>query len=337
MRFQALFRSNPVILSIFETKRRNLMKHFIISIILIFFTSGFSQEILKVKSIKTLITPTETAGLLMGPKWAPDGRKIAFTSLNYRGIWIYRVQTGKIEQVTDEMAAGFGFSWSSNSQYILTRVSRFENNRRLSAMKTFDIDQGKELYLTEYRKRLPDIPRWSPANNQVIFYNGKQMEYLDVSPQPPAGPSPFICYPLGDKIYFENTISGEKREFQPFLDAVYLNVILAPDDAHVAFEVYGGNCYLLNLKTSELTDLGRGNYPGWSPDGRYVVYMVAQDDGHRYTTSDIYISDTSGKLTQNLTSEIDQIAMYPSWSPRENKIAFSTYDLGTIEVIDFVQ
>jgi len=313
------------------------MKQLILGVILLFFLSGFSQEIFQVKEIKTLITPTEAAGIFMSPKWSPDGQKIALTSLNYRGIWIYHVPSGEIEQITDEIAAGFGFSWSSNSQYLLTRVSRFENNRRLSAVKTFDISQGSELYLTEYRKRLPDIPRWSPANNQVMFYNGKEIEHLDLSPQFSAESSPFVCYPLRDKIYLENTINDEKREFQPFPGAIYLNVTLAPDDVHVAFEVYGGNCYLLNLKTAALTDLGRGNSPSWSPDGSYVVYMVAQDDGHRYIASDIYMSDTSGKLTRNLTEEFDPIAMYPSWSPRENKIVFSTYDFGTIEIIELSQ
>ena len=313
------------------------MKQLILGVILLFFLSGFSQEIFQVKEIKTLITPTEAAGIFMSPKWSPDGQKIALTSLNYRGIWIYHVPSGEIEQITDELAAGFGFSWSSNSQYLLTRVSRFENNRRLSAVKTFDISQGSELYLTEYRKRLPDIPRWSPANDQVMFYNGKEIEHLDLSPQFSAESSPFVCYPLRDKIYLENTINGEKREFQPFPGAIYLNVNLAPDAVHVAFEVYGGNCFVLNLQNGGLTDLGQGNYASWSPNSKYVVYMIALDDGHRYTESDIYISNIAGNYSQNLTAKIDQIAMYPAWSPLENKIIFSTYNLGTIEVIEFDQ
>lgn len=305
--------------------------------LLIFISSGFSQEIFKVKAIKTLVIPSESGAVFMNPKWAPDGQKIALTSANYRGIWIYELQTGQLDQITDEISAGFGFSWSSNSQYILARVSRFDNNRGMSAVKVFNLTQNEDFYLTNYRQRMPDVPKWTPGNDRVIFYNGNQMEYIDTSFDKVTNESQFICYAISDKIFLENTITGEKTEFQPFPGAIYMNLSLAPDDHHVAFEVYGGNCFVLNLETTGVTDLGPGNYPMWSPDGKYVVYMITHDDGYRYTASDIFISDIEGTFFQNLTSEIDQIAMYPCWSPVENKIAYSTYNLGTIEVIEFEQ
>lgn len=305
--------------------------------LLIFIASSFSQEIFKVKAIKTLVVPTESGAVFMNPQWAPDGQKIALTSANYRGIWVYELQTGQLDQITDEISAGFGFSWSSNSQYILTRVSKFDHNRRVSAVKIFNISQQEEYYITDYRLRMPDTPKWTPGNDRVLFYNGKQMEYLDTPFDLVSTASQFICYAKSDKIYLENIITSEKTEHQPFPGAIYLNLSLAPDDRHVAFEVYGGNCFVLNLETAGVIDLGQGNYPMWSPDGKYVVYMITQDDGHRYTASDIVISDTEGNLFQNLTSEIDQIATYPAWSPVENKIVYSTYDLGSIELIEFEQ
>lgn len=304
-------------------------------ILLILITLGFSQEIFEVTEVKTLIVPPEYGTVFMYPKWSPDGEKIAFTSANFRGIWIYNLQNEKMEQITDEMAAGFGFSWASNSKAILSRVSKFENNRRLTAVKIFNLGDKEDIYLTDYRLRLPDVPKWNAGNDQVFFYNGRQMEYLDTSLERDTSSSQITCYSVSDRIFLENRTTGDKKTFQPFPESMYLNLVLSPDKEHVAFEVYGGNCYVMNVENSHLTDLGPGNYPTWSPDGKYLAFMLAKDDGYRYTASDIVVTDTEGTFFQNLTAELDQIAMYPSWSPADNRIVYSTYDFGTIEMIEF--
>ncbi len=309
----------------------------ILFVLLFSFVSGFSQDFFEVKSVKTLVVPSGQVSIFMSPRWSPDGTKIAFTSANYKGIWVYELQTEQLNQITDEMASGFGFSWSVNSNAILARVSRFENNRRLSAVKLFFLDQQEPVYLTEYRRRLPDVPQWTPGNSRVYFYNGREMEYLDTPLEKISGSSPFICYTISDRIFLENTETGEKNRFQPFPGAIYLNVKLSPDQRNVVFEVYGGNLHVLNLESGKVTDLGTGNHPAWSPDGKYIVYMIARDDGYRYTSSDIVVTDTERNFFQNLTSDFDQIAMYPSWSPLNDGIVFSTYDLGTIEMIEFGQ
>jgi hypothetical protein len=121
---------------------------------------------------------------------------------------------------------------------------------------------------------------------------------------------------------------------QPFPAAQYLNLVLSPDYQFIAFEVYGGNCYIMNIETLELIDLGRGNCPEWSRDSQYLAYMLAEDDGHHFTAADIFISNLTGTVKQNITAGVDYLAMYPTWSPSGLQIAYSTPEEGNIEIIE---
>ncbi len=294
----------------------------------------YSQDIFQVKSVKVLMVPSGNETAYMNPNWAPVGNKIAFTSGNYKGIWLFDFGTQQLTQITDELSAGFGFSWSDDGQTILARVSRYQDNLRQSAIKIFNVARTTEIYLTEYRTFLPDIPRWTPGNYQVYFFNGKQEMFIDVGEPQESREAGKIFYSQNDKIFIKDNISDEQSEMRPFAGKQYLNLTISPDNRYIAFEVYGGNCYIMDTQSGALVDLGRGNYPRWSPDGQYLAYMMAQDNGYIYTSSDIYISNLTGTITQNITRDIDNIAMYPSWSPSGNRIAYSTYDQGTIEYIE---
>ena len=87
---------------------------------------------------------------------------------------------------------------------------------------------------------------------------------------------------------------------------------------------------ILNLESNKKTVLGDGHRPFWSPDENWICYMVTEDDGHQYLTSDIYISSFDGKNRFNLTDSEDRLEMNPSWSPDGNTIAFDDYKTGVI-------
>jgi Tol biopolymer transport system component len=297
----------------------------------------YSQNIFEVKSVKILMVPSGNETAYMAPRWAPVGNKIAFSSGNYKGIWLYDFDTRQVRQITDELSAGFGFSWSEDGQSILARVSRYQNQKRQSAVKIFNIAKNTEKYLTDYRTFLPDIPRWTPGDEQVYFFDGKQETFINVGVSTENQVPGKILYSRNDHIILKDNLSGEQSELQPFEGQQYLNLTLSPDNRHIAFEVYGGDCYIMDTRTQVLVDLGRGNYPRWSPDGEYIAYMMAQDNGYTYTASDIYVSNLDGSIRQNLTANLDNIAMYPSWSPSADRLAYSTYDQGTIEYLELVK
>jgi Tol biopolymer transport system component len=273
----------------------------------------------------------------MNPRWSPDGTRIAFTGLQYRGLWILELNDGSIQQISDEMAAGFGFQWSSDSKAIAARVSRYEGVHRQNAIKVFDIEQGRERALTEYLPHNTGLPQWVEADERIAIDGGGKFELLETGITAPLlqkqNAQTLAVVLLDGALSVADARTGRISEVNPFPDETYLNTVLSPDGTNIVFEIVGGNLYVINIDGTGLIDLGRGNRPQWSPDGDYVVYMIAEDDGHQITSSTLYAVRNDGTEKTNLTQGINMIAMNPSWSPDGSKIAFDVLDDGAIYII----
>src|SRR5699024_11118546 len=120
------------------------------------------------------------------------------------------------------------------------------------------------------------------------------------------------------------------KDISPFEDAFYLNPQVSPDGQKLAFEIYGGNMYVMNVDGTRLIDLGPGHRPRWSPDSRYILANRTKDDGHNITKADIIAFSVDGKEKINLTTGTSLIAMNPSWSPDDKSILFNDPNTGNI-------
>jgi Tol biopolymer transport system component len=88
---------------------------------------------------------------------------------------------------------------------------------------------------------------------------------------------------------------------------------------------------------SDLVDLGKANRPDWSPDSRYVVASVSEDDGYNITKGDLFAFSVDGNEKVNLTEQSGLIAQNPNWSPDGSKIAFDVPTEGAIYVLNIQQ
>ncbi|MGN8224469.1 hypothetical protein [Gracilimonas sp. BCB1] len=273
----------------------------------------------------------------MNPVWSPDGTKIAFTSSRQQGLWIADADGSDIEQITNE-SAGYGFSWSSDSESILTRVSEFQNKRRKLAVKIYHTNGNEPTLLTEFRDQMPSIPKWANYDRQVVLISDNDIESFDsgkeVSTQQKASVTKPFYVLKSNQIATGKVPENSTENISPFEDAQYLNLEVSPDGRKLAFEVYGGNLFVMNIDGTNLMDLGKANRAKWSPDSQYLVAMVAEDDGHNYTKSDLYALSIDGEERINLTSSTDIIAMNPDWSPQGNRIAFDSPDDGNIYILN---
>ncbi|MEX0610259.1 MAG: hypothetical protein WD016_08795 [Balneolaceae bacterium] len=274
------------------------------------------------------------------PVWAPDGSSIAFTSARYQGIWTADASGNNLEQITDE-SAGFGFSWSMDSESILARISEYDDRRRFHAIKIFHTDGQEPTQLTELRSSMPATPIWANFDEKVVLINSGDVEAFDSGKEIPArfkqSATPSFYVLKQDAIAKGKVPQNSTEDISPFEDATYLSLQVSPDGQKLAFEVYGGNLYSMNIDGSNLVDLGQANRPRWSPDSDYVVASVSEDDGHDYVRSDLYALKIDGTERVNLTSESDLIAMNPSWSPDGSKIVFDAANEGAIYVLNLVQ
>lgn len=271
------------------------------------------------------------------PDWSPDGSKLAVTSDKYIGIWLANADGSNLQKLTDK-DAGYGFTWSNDSQSILTRLNVFENRRRNHAITIFHTDGKAPDQITEFRPTMEALPKWAQYGEKVVLIQNDKIEAFDskkeIAEQFKNKPSlPF--YVLKSNEIAKGMVPTNSTEnISPFDDVQYLNLEISPDGQKLAFEVYGGNLYVMNVDGSDLVDLGKANRPNWSPDSRYVVASVSEDDGKNITKGDLFAFSVDGSQSINLTERTDLIAQNPNWSPDGSRIAFDVPNEGVIYVIN---
>jgi Tol biopolymer transport system component len=193
--------------------------------------------------------------LYFSPMYSPDGTMLAFTSDKYQGIWIYDFQDQSIRQLTDEIAAGFGFIWSKDSKNILTRVAQYDGMKRLNAVKIFDVESGESQNLSGYKTRMPVMPQWSNDDSKVFTYTESLEVYSTGKISSPNSGSK-IAFVLNDKIATGDADSKNIKTFEPVKNSNYINLSVSPDASKIVFEIVGGNMYTMNFDGTGLDRSG---------------------------------------------------------------------------------
>ncbi len=302
----------------------------ILGIIISFSVPTFSQI-----ASRTYLTGSQD-DISINPVFSPDGNYLAFTKAGYHGIYIYDLISKSHFQLTDEPAAGFAFKWSSDSKYILTRVARYSDLRRYNSVKIFDIQAGTASQITEEFLSMPFLPEWAPGNHRVVIPIKERVELIEsgISQSYNANEQPYAVYSLNDRIAVIDFSDQSERIMQPLPGKQYLNVTISPDRSKIVFEVYGGNMYVMNIDGTGLIDLGIGYNPKWTFDSRQIVFMITEDDGHKFTSSDIYLINADGSNKRNITNTKDIIELNPSISPDGKKLAYEDYSEGAIYLMN---
>lgn len=319
------------------------MKQFFSFILTILILSAASLDLVAQKPVAGEITKIIELSdrEVMNPKWSPDGTKIAFTSARQVGLWVADSNGDNIRQITDDESVGHGFSWSHDSSHLLARHSVQDGPRRTHAVKLYSVHSDEQRLLTEYRNQMSVVPSFSVNQESVVLPHRDRIETLGSGLQPERFKS-VAGQELAKPVVLNNRSSiqvaaGVENSYEtlvPFEGRTFLNATPSPDGQRIAFEVMGGNLYVMNVDGSNIVDLGRANRPEWSPDGRYIAAMLAEDDGHHYLKSDIVAFTTDGSECLYFTTSSGLIAMSPSWSPDGTKIAFHAENENGIFVLE---
>ena len=272
---------------------------------------------------------------VMNASYSPDGINIAYTSAGYHGIWIYNLKSNSNFQLADEIAAGFGFKWSSDSKSILTRVALYENQKRFNAVKVFNIEDKSVKQLTDYKTMMPYLPHWIDGDSKVFLPNkDNDVFVLSGKAKNNLVNGNVIAYEKNNKFFIKNLNNNSEKSFEVIKDAQYINVSISPNGAKIVFEIVGGNLFVINSDGTNLTDLGKGNRPKWSSDSRRIIYMITEDNGHDFTSSEIYVINSDGTGKTNLTNTKDLIEMNPCFSPDGKSFVFDLVNDGSIYLMN---
>ncbi|HOT98455.1 MAG TPA: hypothetical protein PLN61_15740 [bacterium] len=287
--------------------------------------------------VRVTAAPAKLAGdentRLSSPLWAPDGATIAVTSPDYTGIWLMRPDGSDLRQINAERGAGFGMQWSPDSRALVARVSRQEGHRMQHALRVFDLPQQRDSLLSTFRVGPVSLPEWTPDGGQVLAFVDGHLLYLETGLLPVSllRPSPRpLCLLDLDRPLLLNAAAAEPVAIPALAGKHLFNLVHSADGSRIAFQTLGGPLCVMQSDGTGLIELGTGEWPSFSPDGRYLAYMITEDDGHVITGSDLYAIAVDGAGKVNLTATSGRSEMHPSWSPLGDAILFDVCETGEV-------
>lgn len=298
---------------------------------------------------------TKEDGWFMRPQWSPDGKKVAFTKVKWRGIYVKNADgSGEIEEIAGKNVCSSGSVWSPDGNGILFRAYD-ENQIKIKRVRLDN--KGIISVITPIKKSvIPSPPYWL-SNGDFSYVetekSGIEAE-KDISTiiicdskgkiKKRLNPGFWIggkVSPDGRKIvYFEPRVRGkivsvdtthvwltdsDGMNKKLLLKGRYRFLGWCPDSKKILISTGGGYFqFVFDIETEKRFDLGRGANGCWSSDREWILYTITEDDGHYLTASDIYIIRWDGTEKNQLTYTQDLIEVNPVFSPDGNKIAFET-------------
>lgn len=287
--------------------------------------------------IRATAAPVKLAGdenaPLSTPLWSPDGGTIAATRPDYTGIWLMRPDGADLRRISEERGAGFGMQWSPDSRAIVARVSRQEGPRMLHALRLYDLAQDRKTLLSAFSQGPVGLPTWNADGGHILVYIRGRLQQLSsglpaVALQRPAPSS--MCLLDLDQPRLLTPAASAPQPLPALAGKHIFNLVHSADGQQVAFQILGGPLCVMQSDGTGLTELGAGEWPTFSPDGRYIAYMITEDDGHVITGSDLYAIAVDGSGKVNLTQTQGRSEMHPSWSPQGDALLFDLYETGEV-------
>lgn len=245
----------------------------------------------------------KSAQSLMAPVWSPDGSKIAVTGDNFIGIWVANADGSNLNQVSEALGAGYKMNWQ-DAQTIVSTPYTVENDLRMVRIENVNVETA-------------EISEVAPA--QRGFRPSKVMKNVNLL-----------------RIMCDQPAEATRLipSLEQYAGKMVLNPALSPDGKKIAFQIVSYGLFVCDVDGANLKSFGKGAYPSWAPNSRDLMFARIQDNGERFTASDLFSVNTETGVEENLTPNSDVIPITLSVSPDGSKVAFDNDVDGNIYVVD---
>lgn len=245
----------------------------------------------------------KSAQSLMAPVWSPDGSKIAVTGDNFIGIWVANADGSNLNQVSEALGAGYKMNWQ-DAQTIVSTPYTVENGLRMVRIENVNVETA-------------EISEVAPA--QRGFRPSKVMKNVNLL-----------------RIMCDQPAEATRLipSLEQYAGKMVLNPALSPDGKKIAFQIVSYGLFVCDVDGANLKSFGKGAYPSWAPNSRDLMFARIQDNGERFTVSDLFSVNTETGVEENLTPNSDVIPITLSVSPDGSKVAFDNDVDGNIYVVD---
>jgi Tol biopolymer transport system component len=267
---------------------------------------------------------TNNPGIDDHAKWSPDVSKLAFVSERSGGgfaIFLMNADgTNKVEitPITYHLESWRVSFWSMSWSPFGDRIV-FEDGDDIFVI---NIDGSGRLNLTVANSERDVSPAWSPDGSRILYSTRGRLQTVkpdgsNVRPLSRFGGGEYHASwsPSGDRLAFAVDLSDACF----WVQAIYI----ADSDLTDRRIIHGGLCSpTLNFR------------PTWSPDGRKILFYIA--DETQADNAEIFVKNIDGTGLTQLTNTAGQ-NLNPSWQPlplphRNGKIAFTSDRDGNKEI-----
>ncbi len=258
------------------------------------------------------------------PTLSADGKLLTYSTSSYKGLYLYNFTTEKSTEITSADGAGYQPVITPDNTGVYFQKSEFVNNRKFASIQKYSIPENRTTQ-TEAPTRTLKAPAIS--GNKIIYKKNDELKSINTSSSPHGSKTKAVTlkefYVTIENQKISLYIDGKKSVLSPAGVESYIWPSLSPDGKKLLAYAIGKGAFTCNLDGSSVKYLGELQAPVWYNDN-IAVGMVAKDDGHVYTKSEIFAVDVDSKNRKNLAPSIP-MAMYPTCSAASGKIAFSTF------------
>ncbi|MEW6004081.1 MAG: hypothetical protein AB1695_02080 [Stygiobacter sp.] len=301
------------------------MKRLLIILTLVF-NVVFSQTV-KIVEDKPITALKE--GKFYYPMISPDGKFLLISKENRQGLWMKDLSNGRIKRITNASGAGLDPVFSFDGNEILFRENKIINGKIFSSLKSYNLKTQKVFLKEDNIRDLKFLKTTNNISKSYLKQNEIAQIFTSASLSKTTSDDISVAVDMNKIILYQN---GVKKYLSPAGDGYYIWPSVSPDKSKLLFTLAGKGTYVSDLQGNILKKIGYANFPSWSPDGNWILFMKDLDNGEVIISSEIYIANINTGKYFLLTENQNEISLYPTWGSSINEIYYHT-DNGVIRKI----
>lgn len=267
---------------------------------------------------------TTGVGANHSPRWSPDGSSIAFISTRHGSPQIYTISVtgGEAKKISNVSTGVNGLLWSPDGNHFAYWTEGYPecetddcNRKRLEEKKSSKIEA-----MIFDRLLYRHWNSWKHDTRYQLYVlpaNGGEPRILT--------PGDYDTPPISLGGYWTYNFSPDGKEMV-FLRNTDEMVAISTNNDVFTVPVEGGE--MNRVTTNPANDF----QPAYSPDGKYISYLMMERPGFEADRHQLVIYNRSSGEVTNLTADLDYSVSEYLWSPDANYIYFNTDDKGNKSV-----